>query len=50
VRDANRIIVMDKGQIVEAGAHDELVARPQGLYAYLWRMQGQGPVAAGGTA
>jgi ATP-binding cassette, subfamily B, bacterial HlyB/CyaB len=39
VRQAHRIIVMDKGRIVEAGTHDELVAQPRGLYAYLWRMQ-----------
>ena len=34
-----RIIVMDKGKIVEAGSHDVLVQKPQGLYAYLCRMQ-----------
>ncbi|MDB5874496.1 MAG: type secretion system permease/ATPase [Ramlibacter sp.] len=39
VRRSHRIIVMDKGKIVEAGNHDDLVARPSGLYAYLWRMQ-----------
>jgi subfamily B ATP-binding cassette protein HlyB/CyaB len=39
VRHANRIIVMDKGKIVEAGPHDALIQKPQGLYAYLWRMQ-----------
>jgi ATP-binding cassette, subfamily B, bacterial HlyB/CyaB len=39
VRHANRIIVMDKGRIVEAGAHEALVAKSQGLYAHLWRMQ-----------
>lgn len=45
VRHANRIIAMEKGRIVEAGRHDELVQRPQGLYAYLWRMQqGHNPV------
>jgi subfamily B ATP-binding cassette protein HlyB/CyaB len=43
VRDAHRIIVMDKGQIVESGSHSQLVDRPQGLYAHLWRMQGQAP-------
>lgn len=40
VRQAHRIIVMDKGRIVEAGPHDQLVQLPQGLYAHLWRMQG----------
>lgn len=39
VRHAHRIIVMDKGKIVEAGPHDALVQKPQGLYAHLWRMQ-----------
>ncbi|MEO8388854.1 type I secretion system permease/ATPase [Polaromonas sp.] len=39
VRHAHRIIVMDKGKIVEAGPHDALIQKPQGLYAYLWRMQ-----------
>jgi ATP-binding cassette, subfamily B, bacterial HlyB/CyaB len=45
VRDAHRIIVMDHGRIVEAGVHAQLVERPQGLYARLWRMQGQAPQA-----
>jgi subfamily B ATP-binding cassette protein HlyB/CyaB len=39
VRHANRIVAMERGRIVEAGTHDELVQRPKGLYAYLWRMQ-----------
>ncbi|WP_431149429.1 type I secretion system permease/ATPase [Acidovorax facilis] len=39
VRHANRIIVMDKGRIVEAGPHDALIQKQQGLYAHLWRMQ-----------
>ena len=39
VRHAHRIIVMDKGRIVEAGPHDALIQKQQGLYAHLWRMQ-----------
>jgi ATP-binding cassette, subfamily B, bacterial HlyB/CyaB len=39
VRHAHRIIAMDKGRIVEEGAHDALLERPDGLYAYLWAMQ-----------
>ena len=39
VRGANRIIVMDKGRIVEQGAHDALLQQPGGLYAHLWSMQ-----------
>ena len=42
VRHANRIIVVDRGRIVEAGAHDVLVKKQQGLYAHLWRMQDGG--------
>ncbi len=34
VRDCDRILVMDKGQIVEDGTHDELVKR-DGIYADL---------------
>ncbi len=49
VRNANRIIAMDKGQIVEMGTHDELLAKPQGVYAHLWRVQSQG-LEDGGAA
>jgi len=38
VRDADRIWVLEKGAVVEAGTHDELVALG-GLYAALWRVQ-----------
>jgi ABC-type multidrug transport system fused ATPase/permease subunit len=48
VRTAHRIIVRDKGQIVESRPHDELVKKPNGLYAHLWRMQDGGkPMDAG---
>ncbi len=50
VRHANRIVVMDKGRIVEAGAHEALVAKPQGLYAHLWRMQDGGQASSAGLA
>ncbi|TXT37576.1 MAG: ATP-binding cassette subfamily B bacterial HlyB/CyaB, partial [Comamonadaceae bacterium] len=50
VRHAHRIIVMDKGNIVEAGPHDSLVKQPQGLYAYLWRMQDGGRPTEGISA
>jgi subfamily B ATP-binding cassette protein HlyB/CyaB len=39
VRHAHRIVGMDRGRIVEAGSHEQLLARPDGLYAHLWRMQ-----------
>ena len=39
VRHADRILVMEKGRLVEQGAHDELITRADGLYARLHRMQ-----------
>ena len=41
VRRCDRIIALDNGQIVEQGTHAELIAKPNGLYARLWRMQSQ---------
>ena len=38
VRDADQILVLEKGQIVERGKHDELVAL-KGLYADLYNRQ-----------
>ena len=38
VREADKIIVMDKGVVVEQGRHDDLVANG-GLYAQLYRLQ-----------
>jgi subfamily B ATP-binding cassette protein HlyB/CyaB len=49
VRSAGRIVVMDKGRIVEAGSQEELLKRPRGLFAHLWRMQDPSAGAAGGT-
>ncbi len=44
VRDANRIIVMDRGQIVEQGSHAELLTHQAGHYSRLHRLQ-QGDAA-----
>jgi len=38
VRHAHRIHVLEAGEVIEAGTHDELVAAG-GLYAALWRVQ-----------
>jgi ATP-binding cassette, subfamily B, bacterial HlyB/CyaB len=42
VRDADRIVAMESGQIVEDGNHKELIARSDSLYGRLWRMQSEG--------
>jgi ATP-binding cassette subfamily B protein len=38
IRHADRIYVLDEGEIRESGRHDELIAA-DGIYASLWRVQ-----------
>ncbi len=42
IKEMDRIIVMEKGKIVEDGSHDELVHKTDGLYARLWAHQAGG--------
>ncbi|RJS91901.1 ABC transporter ATP-binding protein, partial [Candidatus Bathyarchaeota archaeon] len=42
VRDADRILVIDDGRIVEEGSHKELIKKG-GLYSHLYEMQFKEP-------
>ena len=42
VRDADRIIVMEQGQLIEQGSHDALL-KQNGYYAKLWQHQNRKP-------
>ena len=39
VRGANRIVVMERGQIAEVGSHEELLRNPRGIYTHLHGLQ-----------
>ncbi len=41
LRKAKRLIILDKGKIIEQGTHEELAAKEDGLYSKLLRMQTQ---------
>jgi ABC-type transport system involved in Fe-S cluster assembly fused permease/ATPase subunit len=40
IMNADQILVMEQGRIVERGSHNELIARA-GVYAHLWQLQQQ---------
>ncbi len=44
---ADRIVVMDKGKIVEIGSHQQLLERKQGIYYRLWSLQKGGFIGDG---
>jgi ATP-binding cassette, subfamily B, heavy metal transporter len=44
VVDAEEIIVVEEGRVVERGTHARLLAR-RGLYADMWRRQQESPEA-----
>lgn len=39
VRDADRIVVMERGEVAECGTHAELSSRSGGIYAHLYQLQ-----------
>ena len=46
IAQMDRLVVMDKGEIVESGSHDELV-KSDGIYADLWSRQSGGFLVVG---
>lgn len=42
IMQMDRIVVIDKGQIIEEGKHEELLKAKQGIYQKLWQIQAGG--------
>jgi ABC-type multidrug transport system fused ATPase/permease subunit len=49
VRDADVIVVLEQGRVVDSGTHDDLMER-NGTYAQLFRVHGRAPTSPGATA
>ena len=47
--NADRVVVVDKGSIIEEGSHAELMARPAGKYREMALAQGAGARTAAST-
>ncbi len=39
IMNADKIVVLDQGKIVEQGTHEQLLKKPKGLYKRLWGLQ-----------
>jgi subfamily B ATP-binding cassette protein MsbA len=39
IRRADLIVALEKGRVAEVGSHDDLVNRPDGVYARLYALQ-----------
>ncbi|MEP7167722.1 MAG: ATP-binding cassette domain-containing protein, partial [Candidatus Woesebacteria bacterium] len=49
IMKADRIVVMDRGEIVEVGSHAQLLAKKTGIYHDLWSLQRDGFIGDGET-
>ena len=45
IEKVDRILVFDKGQIVEEGNHRDLIHHEHGIYRYLWELQSSGAIS-----
>lgn len=50
ISQMDRLVVLDKGKIVQEGTHDSLLANKAGLYARLWARQSGGFIATNEAA
>ena len=39
IKNADKIVVIDKGEVVEIGTHEQLLEKENGIYALLWSKQ-----------
>lgn len=45
IRSMDRTVVIDQGQIIEDGTHEELLKKERGMYKKLWELQAGGFIA-----
>ena len=50
IMDADRIIVLERGEIKEIGTHNELIEREGGVYASMWQRQAESHTGGAGGA